>query len=150
MTPKIAPSIRALLATLTVGAAGVEAQQRQAFVPPKKPVVVQVGDEAPVFSGVTDENKPWKSKDHVGKKFLVVYFYPADMTGGCTKQACSYRDALREIDREDVEIVGVSGDSVENHRRFKKEYQLNFTLLADPDGKIAKAFGVKLGKGGEI
>ena len=111
---------------------------------------VKVGDQAPVFSGTDDANKPWDSKNFVGKKILVVYFYPADMTGGCTKQACNYRDALKDLKRDDVEIIGVSGDSAENHQQFKNEYDLNFTLLADSEGKIAKAFGVQLGEGGSI
>lgn len=115
-----------------------------------KPVVLKVGDSAPAFAGQTDKDKPWKSADYAGKKILVVYFYPADMTGGCTAQACGYRDALAELERDDVEVVGVSGDTVENHQRFKKAYDLNFTLLADPEGKIAKAFGVKTSAGGTI
>ncbi|MAT70271.1 MAG: peroxiredoxin [Planctomycetaceae bacterium] len=125
------------------------AAKPQADAKPKE-VVLEVGDAAPEFAGRTDEDKPWKSKDHVGKKILVVYFYPADMTGGCTAQACAYRDALAELKRDDVEVVGVSGDSVENHQHFKKAYDLNFTLLADPEGKIAKAFGVKTAPGGTI
>lgn len=118
---------------------------------PDKPVELKEGDKAPKFKGRTDEDKPWKSKDHVGKKVLIVYFYPADMTGGCTAQACNYRDALEEkFDRDQVEVIGVSGDSVENHARFKKAHDLNFTLLADPEGKIAKSFGVKTGEGGVV
>ena len=116
---------------------------------------LRVGDPAPTFHGMSDQGpqgKPvlWKSKDHAGKKILVVYFYPADMTPGCTKQACGYRDALKKLKRSDVEVVGVSGDTVENHRVFRDEYELPFTLLADPDGQIAKAFGVKHGDGGSI
>ncbi|MGI9457589.1 MAG: peroxiredoxin [Aeoliella sp.] len=111
---------------------------------------LKVGAEAPHFVGVDDKNKEWDSKEKSGKKIYVVYFYPADMTGGCTKQACAYRDAVKAMKRKDVEIVGVSGDSAENHQHFKNEYQLNFTLLADTDGKIADAFGVKRGQGGSI
>lgn len=113
-------------------------------------VELKVGDEAPHFSGMDDQNKKWDSKDKAKKKIYVVYFYPADMTGGCTKQACAYRDAVKDLKREDVEIVGVSGDSVENHQHFKNEYDLNFTLLADTDGKIADAFGVSHGGGGSF
>ncbi|MCA9233140.1 MAG: peroxiredoxin [Planctomycetales bacterium] len=113
-------------------------------------VDLQVGDQAPHFVGRDDENHEWNSEKRAGEKIYVVYFYPADMTGGCTKQACSYRDALTELERDDVEVIGVSGDSVENHQHFKREYDLNFTLLADPEGKIAKAFGVEMGKGGSI
>lgn len=111
---------------------------------------LKVGDQAPAFVGVDDKNKKWDSKERAGKKIYVVYFYPADMTPGCTKQACSYRDAIKDLKRDDVEVIGISGDSVENHRHFINEYKLNFTLLADPDGKIAQAFGVRTGKGGSI
>ena len=82
--------------------------------------MLKVGDEAPEFEGLDDEGKEWKSIDHVGKKILVVYFYPADMTGGCTEQACSYRDAMEELEEDGVEVIGVSGDTVENHKYFKK------------------------------
>ena len=111
---------------------------------------LKVGDAAPHFVGVDQNDKKWDSKKRAGTKIYVVYFYPADMTPGCTKQACSYRDAMKELKSADVEVIGVSGDSAENHRHFAEEYQLNFTLLADPDGKIAKAFGVKTGQGGSI
>ena len=107
-----------------------------------KPVKLKSGDKAPEFQGQTDEGKSWKSKDHVGKKILVVYFYPKDQTPGCTAQACSYRDMKKEFADKDVEIIGVSGDTVDSHQAFKKAEKLNFTLLADPEGKIAAAFGV--------
>jgi arylsulfatase A-like enzyme/peroxiredoxin len=97
---------------------------------------------APFFAALDDSGKYWKSNEHVGKKTIVVYFYPADMTGGCTKQACSYRDAAAELSKLNVEVIGISGDSVENHQAFKKLHGLNFTLLADTDGKIAESFGV--------
>lgn len=97
---------------------------------------------APFFAALDDSGRYWKSNEHVGKKTIVVYFYPADMTGGCTKQACSYRDAAAELSKLNVEVIGVSGDSVENHQAFKELHGLNFTLLADTDGKIAESFGV--------
>ena len=108
----------------------------------EKEVKLKPGDKAPVFEAKTDENKTWKSRDHVGKKILVVDFYPKDKTPGCPKQACHYRDAQQQLDEKDVEVIGVSGDTVESHKKFKEEHDLNFTLLADPEGKIAKAFGV--------
>jgi len=107
-----------------------------------------VGDKAPAFESVDDQGKPWKSGDHVGKKIVVVYFYPADLTGGCTKQACGFRDDAKKLADMGVEVIGVSGDSVENHKLFKKVHNLNFTLLADETGSVAKKFGVKVGKGG--
>ncbi|TWT60194.1 peroxiredoxin [Rubinisphaera italica] len=109
-----------------------------------------VGDAAPKFSSKDDQGKEWKSTDHVGKKILVVYFYPADMTGGCTKQACGFRDDMAKLNDADVEVVGVSGDTVESHQLFKKVHDLNFTLLADTDGSVAEAFGVPTKSGGSI
>ena len=105
-------------------------------------VDLKVGDAAPVFEVEDDNGEPWKPQDHFGKKIVVVYFYPADMTGGCTKQACAFRDDFPKLEDEGVEVVGVSGDSAANHRLFKKAHKLNFALLADVDGKVADAFGV--------
>jgi peroxiredoxin Q/BCP len=106
------------------------------------PVDLKVGDKAPKFEAMDDTGKLWKSTDHVGKKIMVVYFYPADFTGGCTKEACGYRDDYSALTEKGVDVVGVSGDSVHGHELFKKAHELNFTLLADTDGKVADAFGV--------
>jgi thioredoxin-dependent peroxiredoxin len=105
-------------------------------------VSLGVGDDAPKFEVLDDQGEPWKSSEHFGKKIVVVYFYPADMTGGCTAQACAFRDDLGKLSDKDVEVVGVSGDTVESHQLFKKAHSLNFTLLADVDGVVADAFGV--------
>ncbi|HWL10340.1 MAG TPA: peroxiredoxin [Planctomicrobium sp.] len=103
---------------------------------------LKVGDAAPEFSAKDDTGADWKSSDHVGKKAIVVYFYPANMTGGCTKQACKFRDDFSKLKELNIEVVGVSGDNVESHKLFKKAHDLNFTLLADTEGNVAKAFGV--------
>jgi peroxiredoxin Q/BCP len=111
---------------------------------------VKAGDKAPKFEATDDQGKAWKSDDHVGKKVVVIYFYPADFTGGCTKEACAFRDEGKKLTDKGVEVVGVSGDSAKNHELFKKHHKLDFTLLADEDGAIAKKFGVPVGKGGEV
>jgi peroxiredoxin Q/BCP len=111
---------------------------------------LKVGDAAPEFEAKDDQGNAWKSSEHVGKKIMVVYFYPADMTGGCTKQACGFRDDSKTLADKGVEVVGVSGDSVSNHQVFKKAHNLTFTLLADEDGTVAKKFGVPVGKGGSF
>lgn len=111
---------------------------------------VDVGDKSPKFSTVDDSNQPWNSADYVGDKIIVVYFYPAAMTGGCTKQACSFRDDKAKLDGLDAMVIGVSGDKVENLKYFKEAHDLNFPLLADHDGEIAKKFGVPLRDGGDI
>lgn len=108
---------------------------------------LKVGDSAPSFQAQDDSAMEWKSSDHVGKKVIVVYFYPADMTGGCTKQACGFRDDMKSLVEKGVEVVGVSGDSVKNHQLFKKAHELNFALLADTNGKVAEAFGVPVTPG---
>src|SRR5258705_9697781 len=83
-------------------------------------VDLKVGDAAPAFEAKDDAGKDWKSADHVGKKVVVVYFYPASFTGGCTKQACGFRDDMKSFTEKDVEVIGVSGDTVANQEAFKK------------------------------
>ncbi|MFY9255892.1 MAG: peroxiredoxin [Fuerstiella sp.] len=108
------------------------------------------GDFAPEFSAIDDHGETWNSIDHVGKEVVVVYFYPADMTAGCTDQACGFQKRLSEMKSAGVTVVGVSGDSAINHQLFKKAHSLKFPLLADEDGKVANAFGVPVRDGGAI
>ncbi len=111
---------------------------------------LKLGDKAPEFSAKSDDGSTWKAKDYFGNKFIVVYFYPAAMTGGCTAQACAYRDMKNEINSADAVVVGVSGDNVEGLKLFKKANNLNFPLLSDEHGDIAKKFGVPTRDGGTI
>jgi thioredoxin-dependent peroxiredoxin len=115
----------------------------------KKVEKVKVGDTAPSFECVDESGKPFKSSSVVGKKVVVLYFYPADFTGGCTSQACAYRDDIETLNGKGVVVIGVSGDSAETHKLFKAHHKLPFTLLADEKAEIAKAFGVpnNVGKG---
>ena len=99
---------------------------------------VEVGDKSPQFEAMDDSNNLWKSSQFMGAKIMVVYFYPAAMTGGCTKQACAFRDDKTQLDNLDVLVVGISGDKAENLKYFKEAHDLNFPLLADTDGMIAK------------
>ena len=108
------------------------------------------GDPAPEFSAPDDQNQLWKLSDYIGKKFIIVYFYPAAMTGGCTKQACAFRDNMSKLNELDAVVVGVSGDKVENLKYFKMAENLNFPLLSDETGAIAKKFGVPVRDGGLI
>lgn len=110
---------------------------------------VKVGDAAPAFESVDENGKAFKSTDVVGKKILVLYFYPADFTGGCTAQACGFRDDIEKLKSSNIQVVGVSGDSVATHKLFKAHHKLPFSLLADEKGDVAKAFGIPVGKGGE-
>ena len=108
---------------------------------PTKPAV---GSPAPLVSGQTQEGKTWKLADAVGKKVVLLYFYPKNDTPGCTKEACGLRDRMGDLHKADVEVVGVSFDSAESHQKFIAKHNLNFTLLTDADGKIADAYGVRV------
>jgi peroxiredoxin Q/BCP len=116
----------------------------------EKKVDLAVGAPAPLFEALDDQGRPWKLADHIGNKYIVVYFYPGDFTPGCLKQAESFRDNMNLLTAKGVEVVGVSGDSVPTHALFKKAQKLNFTLLADEEGTLAKKFGVPVGAGGEV
>ena len=111
---------------------------------------LNVGDKAPKFKTLADDGSTWNVKDYLGKKNIVVYFYPAAMTGGCTKQACAYRDFKTSIESADAVVVGVSGDNVAGLKLFKQAHDLNFALLSDESGEIAKKFGVPTRDGGTI
>jgi peroxiredoxin Q/BCP len=113
-------------------------------------VELKPGDPVPLFQAVDDQGQPWKSAEHVGQKYLVIYFYPGDFTPGCIRQALSFRDNMNRLADEGVEVVGISGDAVASHQLFKKTYHLNFTLLADESGTVAQAFGVPVGAGGRV
>jgi thioredoxin-dependent peroxiredoxin len=104
----------------------------------------KVGEKAPLIEGQDQDGKPWKLADQTGKKAILLYFYPKDDTPGCTKEACGFRDQMSDLKKDDVEVVGVSFDSAESHKKFITKHNLNFTLLTDPDGKIAEAYGVKM------
>ena len=114
-----------------------------AFSPAEK------GEKVPDFSGLDENGNTWTlSKQR--SEYIVVYFYPAAFTGGCTKQACSFRDHDAEFSKLNATIIGVSGDEYESLGKFKAHHNLNFTLLSDKDGKIAEVFGVPVKEGKTI
>ena len=102
---------------------------------------LRAGDPAPDFSAPDGDGGEIRLADFRGRK-LVLYFYPMDDTPGCTKQACSLRDANAAIAARGAAIVGVSAQGVDSHRRFSEKYSLNFPLIADTDLEIARAYGV--------
>lgn len=101
---------------------------------------LQIGDTAPDFTTLTDEGKEVRLSDYRGKR-VVVYFYPADDTPGCTIQACSFRDNYLDIEERNAVVLGISPDGVESHQKFKTKYNLPFTLLIDEDHAITEAYG---------
>ena len=102
---------------------------------------LSAGIPAPDFELFDDTNTPRKLSDFHGKN-VILYFYPEDDTPGCTKEACSFRDAFAQFKRRNIRILGVSVDSEASHSKFTAKYKLPFTLIADPDHAIADAYGV--------
>jgi peroxiredoxin Q/BCP len=102
--------------------------------------LLSVGDKAPAFSTKDQDGKTVKLSDFKGRK-AVLYFYPKDDTPGCTKEACSFRDAWSQLKRRQVAVLGVSVDDEKSHRKFADKFSLPFTLLADTDKSIVKAYG---------
>ena len=100
-----------------------------------------VGTDAPAFTTKDTNGNTVSSSDFAGKT-VVLYFYPKDDTPGCTKQACSFRDAQSQYQGKDVVILGVSADDEVSHQAFTQKYNLNFPLLADTDKSLIKAFDV--------
>ena len=102
---------------------------------------ISAGMPAPDFIAVDDSGASRRLLDFRGQ-VVILYFYPADDTPGCTKEACNFRDDYSDYQRAGVTILGVSPDSVNSHVKFKSKYQLPFPLLADEDHKICDAYGV--------
>ena len=110
-----------------------------------------LGEKVHNFSTLDQNGEKWTLKSNLKKTdYLVIYFYPAAFTGGCTKQACSYRDQKGELAEVGASVAGVSGDSPETLELFALEHALNFTMLADESGEIAGIFGVPQSEGGTI
>jgi thioredoxin-dependent peroxiredoxin len=103
--------------------------------------MLKEGKVAPNFSANNANGETVRLKALRGQK-VVLYFYPKDDTPGCTKEACSFRDAFADFRKRGIEVLGVSVDSEASHKKFTAKYKLPFTLLADPDHSIADAYGV--------
>lgn len=107
---------------------------------------LKIGDPAPMFTATATDGGTVKLSDYLGTR-LVLYFYPMDDTPGCTRQACSLRDHSQEIRDKGAAILGVSTQDAASHQRFTEKHHLNFPLVADTDGAVARAYGA-IGGGG--
>ncbi len=103
---------------------------------------IKIGSSIPTFSLPDQNGNLFDINSVVGKKNLVIYFYPKDDSPGCTKEACSFRDQFEVFKEADALIIGISGQSVESHKDFAEKHRLSFTLLSDEGDKIRKQFGV--------
>ncbi len=99
------------------------------------------GDTAPDFTVNDQDENSVKLSKYKGKK-VVLYFYPRDMTPGCTKQACSLRDGISDLKKNNIEVLGVSTDDEKKHQKFIAKHELPFTLLADTEHEVSEAYGV--------
>ena len=105
-------------------------------------MAIAVGDVVPHFSAIDAQGTLFDSASVVGKKPVVLYFYPKDNTPGCTAEACSFRDQYEDFLDLGAEVIGISSDGLASHQKFTAQYQLPFLLLSDTDKKIRKLFGV--------
>jgi len=103
--------------------------------------MLKTGNKAPDFKLVADNGETVSLKNYKGKK-VVLYFYPKDMTSGCTAEACDFRDKIKKFEKKNTVVIGVSADDTKSHINFKKKYTLPFTLLSDETHKMLKDYGV--------
>jgi peroxiredoxin Q/BCP len=104
--------------------------------------MVGVGSTAPDFTLPSQSGALVSSKDFLGRRPVVLYFYPRDETAGCTRQACAFRDEFEEFARLDAEVIGISSDPVASHERFARKHDLPYTLLSDEGGRVRRLYGV--------
>ena len=104
----------------------------------------KAGDKAPAFSSQDQDGKTVTLADFAGKQSVLLYFYPKDMTPGCTKQACGFRDQMDALKKDGVVVLGVSRDDAASHKKFIAAHGLTFALLVDTDGKITEAYGAEM------
>jgi peroxiredoxin Q/BCP len=103
---------------------------------------IKVGDRGPNFSLPSQTGTTVNVSDLIGKKSLVIYFYPKDDTPGCTAESCAFRDSYEVFTDAGAEVIGISADSPQSHQQFAQKYNLPFTLLSDSDNRVRKLFGV--------
>ncbi len=104
--------------------------------------MLATGDKAPDFTLTSDKDEEISLSNFFGKSNVIVYFYPKDNTPGCTNEACSFRDSIETIEAKDTVVIGISPDSIKSHQNFIGKYNLNFTLLSDPEHEVAEKYGV--------
>ncbi len=103
---------------------------------------IEIGSSIPTFELLDQDGNNFRIADVIGKKNLVIFFYPKDDSPSCTKEACSFRDQFAVFEDADALVIGISGQSVESHKKFAEKYRLKYTLLSDKGNKIRKEFGV--------
>jgi len=105
---------------------------------------IEIGNQLPLFTLKDQDGKIFNIESLLGNKNLVIYFYPKDDSPGCTKEACYFQDQFEVFKQADAEVIGISGQSVESHKKFAEKYNLTYTLLSDEGNKVRKQFGVPI------
>lgn len=105
--------------------------------------MLKIGDQLPFFEAIDSNGNQFSINDFIGKKPIVIYFYPKDNTPGCTTQACSFRDKYQDFTDLGAEVIGISADSEKSHQKFATKHNLPFILLSDSNKNLRKLFGVK-------
>jgi len=104
---------------------------------------IKIGDQAPNFTLPDQNGKDFTLSNLIGKKNILIYFYPKDETPGCTKEACGFRDNIADYNGYNCEVIGISKDSINSHAKFAQHYNLPFTLLSDEKNSVRKLYGVE-------
>jgi peroxiredoxin Q/BCP len=104
---------------------------------------LDIGDTVPMFSLKNQDGKTFNIKDSIGKKVIVIFFYPKDESFVCTKEACGFRDSASEFAKAGALVIGINQGTIESHKKFQKDYNLPYQLLSDTGETVIAAFGVK-------
>lgn len=104
---------------------------------------IKIGDFVPLFTLQDQNGRTFSIQDFIGKKKLIIYFYPKDQSSACTKEACSFRDSYQFFEDAGALVIGINSASPESHHKFAMMNNLNFTLLSDPGNKVLKLFGIR-------
>ncbi len=113
-------------------------------------MALAVGDKAPDFVLTASDGRSVKLADYTGKKNVVLFFYPGDFTPVCTKESCGFQDMYKDLTGKDTEVIGVSRDDDESHRKFAAKYKLEFPLIADTESSLVQAFRLQDGAFGKL
>ncbi len=104
--------------------------------------MIGLEDKIPVFTLKDQKDINFSTESLIGKKALVIFFYPKDFTLGCVREVCAFRDQYQDFQDYGVEVIGISSDGLKSHQKFAEKHNLPFLLLSDPKGKIRKLFGI--------
>ena len=122
---------------------GFQTNRAVAQTAPVEQTALKQGEKAPNFTLTDQQGHTFQLADYIGKKKVVIFFYPKDESPVCTKEACAFRDAYAKYNDANALVIGINNGTVESHKAFATKEHLPFTLLSDPDNKVLNSYGVK-------